>query len=61
MWAQTWNNLYDLMIPFPDKPNIDVTQEMQNQVSVSSTAGGKAIVLEVTRNVQKSDTFCVFQ
>lgn len=59
MWAQTWNNLYDLMIPFPDKPNIDVTQEMQNQVS--STAEGEAIVLEVTRNVQKSDTSCVFQ
>uniref|UniRef100_A0A669B7A7 Angiotensin-converting enzyme n=1 Tax=Oreochromis niloticus TaxID=8128 RepID=A0A669B7A7_ORENI len=28
MWAQTWNNIYDMMIPFPDKPNIDVTDEM---------------------------------
>lgn len=47
MWAQTWNNLYDLMIPFPDKPNIDVTQEMSDQVSVCSTVVGKAIILEV--------------
>uniref|UniRef100_H3D5P0 Angiotensin-converting enzyme n=1 Tax=Tetraodon nigroviridis TaxID=99883 RepID=H3D5P0_TETNG len=31
MWAQTWNNLYELMIPFPDKPNIDVTKEMLAQ------------------------------
>ncbi|XP_028823415.1 angiotensin-converting enzyme isoform X2 [Denticeps clupeoides] len=28
MWAQTWNNVYDMMIPFPDKPNIDVTDAM---------------------------------
>lgn len=31
MWAQTWNNIYDMMIPFPDKPNIDVTNEMVKQ------------------------------
>lgn len=33
MWAQSWNNIYDMMIPFPDKPNIDVTSEMVKQVS----------------------------
>lgn len=38
MWAQTWNNLYSMMVPFPDKPNIDVTDEMVKQVSVCSTA-----------------------
>lgn len=32
MWAQTWNNIYGLMIPFPDKPNLDVTEEMLKQV-----------------------------
>ena len=37
MWAQTWNNIYSMMIPFPDKPNIDVTDEMVKQVS----EGGK--------------------
>ncbi|XP_057682764.1 angiotensin-converting enzyme [Corythoichthys intestinalis] len=31
MWAQTWNNIYRLMTPFPDKPNIDVTKEMVKQ------------------------------
>ncbi|KAL6095238.1 ace [Pungitius sinensis] len=31
MWAQTWNNIYGMMIPFPDKPNLDVTGEMVNQ------------------------------
>ncbi|XP_011602426.2 angiotensin-converting enzyme [Takifugu rubripes] len=31
MWAQSWNNLYSLMVPFPDKPNIDVTEEMVKQ------------------------------
>ncbi|XP_034049711.1 angiotensin-converting enzyme [Thalassophryne amazonica] len=31
MWAQTWNNIYSMMIPFPGKPNIDVTDEMVRQ------------------------------
>ncbi|MBN3296564.1 angiotensin-converting enzyme [Amia ocellicauda] len=28
MWAQQWNNIYDMMIPFPEKPNLDVTDVM---------------------------------
>ena len=35
MWAQTWNNIYDMMVPFPDKPNVDVTQAMKDQVGSS--------------------------
>ncbi|XP_068161194.1 angiotensin-converting enzyme [Antennarius striatus] len=31
MWAQTWNNIYNTMIPFPNKPNMDVTDEMVRQ------------------------------
>ncbi|CAK6964092.1 angiotensin-converting enzyme [Scomber scombrus] len=31
MWAQTWNNIYGMMIPFPEKPNLDVTDEMVKQ------------------------------
>ncbi|XP_067100399.1 angiotensin-converting enzyme [Osmerus mordax] len=31
MWSQTWNNIYDMMIPFPGKPNVDVTKEMLEQ------------------------------
>ncbi|TRY89927.1 hypothetical protein DNTS_000391 [Danionella cerebrum] len=28
MWSQTWNNIYNMMIPFPEKPNVDVTENM---------------------------------
>uniref|UniRef100_A0A452URE9 Angiotensin-converting enzyme n=1 Tax=Ursus maritimus TaxID=29073 RepID=A0A452URE9_URSMA len=28
MWAQSWDNLYDMMVPFPDKPSLDVTSTM---------------------------------
>ncbi|CAL8283607.1 unnamed protein product [Merluccius merluccius] len=31
MWSQTWNNVYGLMIPFPEKPNVDVTDKMVEQ------------------------------
>ncbi|XP_032891036.1 angiotensin-converting enzyme isoform X3 [Amblyraja radiata] len=31
MWAQQWNNIYDMMIPFPNKPNIDVTDMMKKK------------------------------
>uniref|UniRef100_A0A8C3SM84 Angiotensin-converting enzyme n=1 Tax=Chelydra serpentina TaxID=8475 RepID=A0A8C3SM84_CHESE len=28
MWGRFWTNLYALTVPYPDKPNIDVTSEM---------------------------------
>uniref|UniRef100_A0A8D2AN39 Angiotensin-converting enzyme n=1 Tax=Sciurus vulgaris TaxID=55149 RepID=A0A8D2AN39_SCIVU len=28
MWAQNWENIYDMVVPFPDKPNLDVTSTM---------------------------------
>nr|XP_033774941.1 angiotensin-converting enzyme [Geotrypetes seraphini] len=28
MWAQQWNNIYDMMIPFPGKTNVEVTDAM---------------------------------
>ncbi|KAM6368808.1 angiotensin-converting enzyme [Pluvialis apricaria] len=31
MWAQQWNNIYDLMVPYPEKPNVDVTSTMVQQ------------------------------
>jgi len=31
MWAQTWSNIADIVKPFPDKPNINVTEEMVKQ------------------------------
>ena len=31
MWAQSWNNIADLLTPYPEKPSIDVTKEMEKQ------------------------------
>ncbi|XP_021564548.1 angiotensin-converting enzyme-like, partial [Carlito syrichta] len=28
MWAQSWDGIYDMVVPFPDKPNLDVTGTM---------------------------------
>ncbi|XP_075846496.1 angiotensin-converting enzyme [Microtus pennsylvanicus] len=28
MWAQSWENIYDMVVPFPNKPNLDVTSTM---------------------------------
>lgn len=32
MWSQQWNNIYDLMVPYPEKPNLDVTSTMVQKV-----------------------------
>ena len=32
MWAQTWGNIEDLVLPFPGKTSVDVTPEMLKQV-----------------------------
>jgi peptidyl-dipeptidase A len=29
MWAQSWDNLYDDLIPYPDEPSLDVTAALQ--------------------------------
>merc|ERR1711874_593024 len=31
MWAQSWNNIADILKPFPSKPSINVTGAMQEQ------------------------------
>lgn len=31
IWAQEWSHLADLVMPYPEDPYIDVTQEMQRQ------------------------------
>jgi len=31
MWAQTWNNIDDMLTPYPDKPSINVDEEMKKQ------------------------------
>lgn len=32
MWGRFWTNLYALTVPYPDKPNIDVTSAMVEKV-----------------------------
>lgn len=32
MWGRFWTNLYNLTVPYPDKPNIDVTSAMAQKV-----------------------------
>lgn len=39
MWAQSWENIYDTVVPFPDKPNLDVTDVMVQKVSSESGPG----------------------
>uniref|UniRef100_A0A2I3MM70 Angiotensin-converting enzyme n=1 Tax=Papio anubis TaxID=9555 RepID=A0A2I3MM70_PAPAN len=31
MWAQTWSNIYDLVVPFPSAPSMDPTEAMLKQ------------------------------
>lgn len=31
MWGQQWNDVADLVIPYPNKPTLDVTDEMHRQ------------------------------
>ncbi|XP_074048496.1 angiotensin-converting enzyme 2 isoform X2 [Macrotis lagotis] len=31
MWGRFWTNLYSLTVPYPEKPNIDVTNTMKEQ------------------------------
>jgi hypothetical protein len=35
MWAQNWRGLQDIMLPFPDKPSVDVTPNMIRKVFFS--------------------------
>ena len=48
MWAQQWNNIYDLVVPFPGKESVDVTEEMVKQVP--SAHCGVRRTLKWTRN-----------
>ncbi|XP_065056045.1 angiotensin-converting enzyme-like [Rhopilema esculentum] len=29
MWAQTWTNIYDLVAPFPEEPNLDISTKLE--------------------------------
>jgi len=31
MWAQQWSEIADIVSPFPEKPLVDVSEEMEKQ------------------------------
>ena len=33
MWAQTWENIEEIVKPFPDSPTLSTTDAMKNQVT----------------------------
>lgn len=39
MWAQTWSNIYDLVVPFPSAPRMDATEAMIKQVCTCPLSG----------------------
>jgi hypothetical protein len=32
MWGRFWGNLYQLLVPYPNKPNLDPSEAMKEQV-----------------------------
>ena len=49
MWAQSWGNIEDLVLPYPGKTSIDVTPEMLKQVSCNQirVKSNKSILIVV--------------
>lgn len=37
MWAQSWDNILDLVLPYPNKPPEDITKIMKSQVSAEAS------------------------
>ncbi len=31
MWAQEWNNIFDLVVPFPSEPSLDVSKRLKSE------------------------------
>ena len=56
MWAQQWNNIYDLVVPFPGKESVDVTEAMVKQVP--SAHCGVRQTLKGTRNQSEISVIC---
>jgi hypothetical protein len=32
MWGQKWGNIFDLVVPFPNKKSVNVTETLNQQV-----------------------------
>lgn len=56
MWGRFWTNLYPLSIPYPEKPDIDVSKAMVEKVHynlVDSVILFYNIVYVVIKNLNK--------
>ncbi len=47
MWSQTWSNINDLLEPFPNKPTVDITEELKKQVFFNVNNNSKQSLYEV--------------
>ena len=36
MWGRFWNNLYKHMVPYPDAPSVDPSDELRKQASTTT-------------------------
>ena len=34
MWGRFWNNLYKHMVPYPDAPSVDPSEELRKQARI---------------------------
>lgn len=40
MWAQSWSNIFNLVVPYPDATKVDATPAMKEQVSAFTVCSG---------------------
>lgn len=46
MWAQSWNNIFDITQPYPGQTFLDVTPEMRKQVSTEKELTNEIVAKE---------------
>jgi hypothetical protein len=44
MWAQSWENIYDIVKPYTDATGVDVTKNLNDQVSYWALSGAISIL-----------------
>jgi hypothetical protein len=44
MWAQSWENIFDIVQPFPNATGVDVTKSLNDQVSYHPLSGVVSIL-----------------
>lgn len=61
MWAQQWNNIYDLVIPYKNKTKVDITPVLKAKVSEQIPVCFRLISLSYWKDCKKtSNDLCLF-